>query len=355
MATNSNSNDNGNDLPWYDYIPAQLWVPEHVTHLRIGFQEALVAAQNGSTPEIIDLQSHFCRRHPNLQQVQIHAHTVKWVPVLAFNRCLGLQKVEFVAANTGPSSIAAATTATTTVASDPPVERTFRGIDDSAFTGCIKLRAIIGLETVSFSLGYIADHAFQSCDKLMTFEFSGLTELHNLADYAFYDCTSLTVVDLSHSVWLDSMGEFAFSNCKALMMVHLPPKLEWIGSCLFRECSSLGSIVIPALVTRMDRQVFGNCSSLAQVTFQSTQHLRTLMNNKQFLGCESLDTLKLEGPFIPRELWPLLLKQFLQEGNGILAQAGIPNKQCITIAWNFVRVNIANFYIEEKKPAYCQK
>mmetsp|Transcript_6871 Transcript_6871/g.19207 ORF Transcript_6871/g.19207 Transcript_6871/m.19207 type:complete len:112 (-) Transcript_6871:71-406(-) len=101
------------------------------------------------------------------------------------------------------------------------------------------------------------------------------------------------------------------------------------------------------------------------------------MNNQHFGGCTSLHTVELQGPPITKKLWPLLLEQFLREENGILAQAGIPyityaeaeeagddedeeeeektKYQPITIAWNFLRRNIANFYIDEKKPAYRRK
>eukprot|EP00523_Entomoneis_sp_CCMP467_P001978 CAMPEP_0168749768 /NCGR_PEP_ID=MMETSP0724-20121128/16895_1 /TAXON_ID=265536 /ORGANISM="Amphiprora sp., Strain CCMP467" /LENGTH=47 /DNA_ID= /DNA_START= /DNA_END= /DNA_ORIENTATION= len=46
---------NNSVATWYDYQPGQEEVPEHVTHLRIGVQQALAAARNGAAPEIIDL------------------------------------------------------------------------------------------------------------------------------------------------------------------------------------------------------------------------------------------------------------------------------------------------------------
>mmetsp|Transcript_21161 Transcript_21161/g.45942 ORF Transcript_21161/g.45942 Transcript_21161/m.45942 type:complete len:98 (-) Transcript_21161:304-597(-) len=82
-----------------------------------------------------------------------------------------------------------------------------------------------------------------------------------------------------------------------------------------------------------------------------------MRNSQQFSGCTSLRTLNLQGPPITAKSWPLLLEQFLQDGNGNLALTAIPNKQRITIAWNIVRTNIANFYLvdEKKKPAYSWK
>jgi len=172
----------------------------------------------------------------------------------------------------------------------------------------------------------------------------------------------LIVVDLSNSVLLEEIGSSTFSDCTALKIIHLPPNLKRINVQAFRNCQSLVSIVIPTLVEHIGHQTFWTCCGLTKVTFQSTRHLRTLLNGslfsgEQFLGCTALHTLELQGRTIPRKLWPLLLEQFLQKDNGILARTDFGNdKQRITIAWNYVRANIANFYLlDETKPAYGRK
>jgi len=58
------NNDNGHGdasvaLPWYDYQPG-VRSPYRVTHLRIGVQQAVAAAQIGSAPEIIELPEDVC-------------------------------------------------------------------------------------------------------------------------------------------------------------------------------------------------------------------------------------------------------------------------------------------------------
>mmetsp|Transcript_19655 Transcript_19655/g.46689 ORF Transcript_19655/g.46689 Transcript_19655/m.46689 type:complete len:99 (-) Transcript_19655:116-412(-) len=75
------------------------------------------------------------------------------------------------------------------------------------------------------------------------------------------------------------------------------------------------------------------------------------MNYRQFLDCGSLQTLELQSAPICRELWPRLLEKFLKEGNGILAPAGIPSKQCIAIAWNFMCANTVKLCEDGKKPS----
>jgi len=374
-------------LPWYDYQPG-VPVPKHITHMRVGVQQALVAAQKGTAPEIMELPNQLCRQHSNLQQVQIHVHTVEVTPSYAFGQCQQLKQVEFVASTTGQSDIAEATR-------NRPVQPRLTMIDYKAFYYCPNLHSVIGLEHVSQSLKRIGISAFGKCGKLTTLNLSCLTRLDSLGNAAFAYWESLTVVDLSNSLLVETINSYTFCDCKALCNIHLPRKLKQIHFGAFQPCKTLVSIVIPALVETMSHLVFGGCSSLTQVTFQSTRHLRRLMNNQQFYGCTSLHTLELQGSAIPRTLWPLLLEHLLRKGKGIsstladiptdrrvsarvryarvlarsqleqrvvragiLTTAGISeSKQCITIAWNFVRNNIANFYLEEekKKPVYRRK
>mmetsp|Transcript_19947 Transcript_19947/g.55027 ORF Transcript_19947/g.55027 Transcript_19947/m.55027 type:complete len:408 (-) Transcript_19947:57-1280(-) len=397
MMTDDDSNNTGDDgalLPWYDYEPGAE-VPNHVKYLRIGVQQALTAAvKTGTAPGIIELPDRLCGQATNLRRVQIHVHAVELIPWNAFAYCSKLEQVEFVA-STGQSSAAAAT-------SNLPVQSPrLTRIGDYAFGGCSMLRSVDGMSNVSCCLARIGDNAFRRCEKLTALDLHCLARLQFLELFSFYECKSLTVVDLSNSVLLETICEYTFSFCMDLKVVHLPPNLkriqdrtlfgcnvlvsivipaevEAIGREAFGNCDALVRIVIPALVDTMGYRVFADCSRLTQVAFQSTRHLHTLMHGGeiagQFCGCTSVHSLELPSPPIIPKLWPRLLEQFLREGNGILARAGIPTitgdeeesdddsdeeKKTeylwTTIAWNYVRANIANFYVEEKKPVYGQK
>mmetsp|Transcript_5139 Transcript_5139/g.14465 ORF Transcript_5139/g.14465 Transcript_5139/m.14465 type:complete len:130 (+) Transcript_5139:33-422(+) len=108
MADNKHSS---NALPWYDYQPGEP-VPNHVTHLRIGVQQAQAAAANGTAPEIMDLSDAL---GPNiLQQVQIHVQSIRYIKRSSFFECQNLEQVEFVA-TAGQSSDEAAAATTTTI------------------------------------------------------------------------------------------------------------------------------------------------------------------------------------------------------------------------------------------------
>jgi len=399
MADNKHSS---NALPWYDY-QQEVPVPNHVTHLRIGVQQAQAAAANGTAPEIMDLSDAL---GPNiLQQVQIHVHTVRSIPQMSFGCCPNLEQVEFVV-STGESSTAAAaanTAMANTSHSSVQSSRLTR-IGNGAFNTCRKLHSVIGLEHVSQSLKIISDTSFGCCRNLTSLDLSCLTQLQYLSRYAIHGCTSLTEVDLSSSVRLEFIEFQTFGDCKALRTIHLPPnlkriasnafegcsaleslvipasletmgqfafqqcssltrvtfqstsKLEWVHGEAFWGCSALESLVIPASVETMGQCTFQHCFSLTRVAFQSTRHLRTLLNDNQFHDCTSLHTLELQGPTIPRKLWPRLLERFWKRGRGILFLGGIrKRKQHLTIAWNFMRANITNFYLEDKKPAYSRK
>mmetsp|Transcript_30002 Transcript_30002/g.69980 ORF Transcript_30002/g.69980 Transcript_30002/m.69980 type:complete len:82 (+) Transcript_30002:517-762(+) len=69
------SDDENDGLSWYDYQPGK-GIPDHVTHLGIGVEQAVAAAQNSSIPQVIVLPEAFCFQHPNLQQVQIHVDSI---------------------------------------------------------------------------------------------------------------------------------------------------------------------------------------------------------------------------------------------------------------------------------------
>jgi len=218
-----------------------------------------------------------------------------------------------------------------------------------AFRWCSNLHSVIGLQHVSCSLERIGDGAFLCCGKLTTLELSRLTQLQYLGQRAFFHCRSLIVVDLSRSLLLDAITQNTFFECRALKIMHLPPNLKHIEAEAFGMCTALVSIAIPALVETMD---FRMCSGLTRVTFQSTRRLRALTSQRQFHGCTSLHTFEFQGHHpIPRNLWPRLLELFfLRRRNSILARAGVDNgQQRVTMAWNFVRANIVNFYLEEKK------
>eukprot|EP00523_Entomoneis_sp_CCMP467_P016333 CAMPEP_0168778438 /NCGR_PEP_ID=MMETSP0725-20121227/7084_1 /TAXON_ID=265536 /ORGANISM="Amphiprora sp., Strain CCMP467" /LENGTH=358 /DNA_ID=CAMNT_0008828211 /DNA_START=23 /DNA_END=1099 /DNA_ORIENTATION=+ len=343
--------DNEDDsLPWYDF-QAGVPVPEHVTHLRIGVQQAQAAAASAANgPDILELPVDFCINHQTLQQLQIHVLSIQLVPSGSFARCPTLEQVEFVA-NAGQSSAAA----TAAAATSGPSQLT--SIGHFAFYRCPNLRSVIGLEHLSDCLEIINSRAFLNCKMLTTLDFSCLRRLKHLGADGFLACKSLEVVDLSNAVLLEDLGPSSFFECRALKILHLPPRLKRIHTKSFCNCKALVSIIIPASVEYMDMQAFSTCSGLTRVTFQSTRYLRWLMDyDEQFRFCDSLHTLELQGPAITRKLWPRLLEQFLQEDNGILAQAGIDRgRQRVTIAWNFMRSNIANFYIDEKKPSYCRK
>jgi len=254
------------------------------------------------------------------------------------------------------------TTTATAASHHPPAHSKFVAIGYCSFMFCSKLHSVIGLEHVSHSLEDIGQQTFRYT-RLTTFDFSYLKQLQ-LLENSFAGCRSLTVVDLSNSQSLRAIGQSAFWNCTALRVIHLPPNLKRIDELAFDKCRQLVSVAIPPLVEYMGSHAFQNCSGLTQVSLQSTRHLRALLNDGQFCGCTSLHTLELFLPVSPAftaKLWPLLLEQFLGgDHNGILARAGIAassadgkegtkeekskkKNQQITIAWNFVRTNIANF------------
>lgn len=125
-------------------------------------------------------------------------------------------------------------------------------LQDCAFTGCKKLRKIIGSEKVSFigrdALSGTAITSFQiskGCD---------------IRAYAFANCDKLRELpDISKASELD---QCVFYSCKGLKRVVIPNGVKIIPERTFGGCTNLKEVYIPKSVKKIGRGAFGDCKKL---------------------------------------------------------------------------------------------
>lgn len=124
------------------------------------------------------------------------------------------------------------------------------------------------------SLETIGGMAFYNCNKLLSVNLSGVT---NIGECAFEFCSSLKDVVLSEK--LESIGSKAFHFCRALELISvkgpqgiiesvLPKELKKLSYLAFANCDSLREITIPGSVKRIGEKAFSGCNNLTRVILQ---------------------------------------------------------------------------------------
>ena len=116
-------------------------------------------------------------------------------------------------------------------------------LEDNAFSGCVRLKAIELPECITF----IPNSAFVGCNVLTSVIIP--ESVTNIGGSAFSGCPFLR--DIRLPMGLKSIGSYAFSGCSTLTELHLPPYLESIESSAFTGCSNLKTIYayMPNIIT----------------------------------------------------------------------------------------------------------
>ncbi len=134
------------------------------------------------------------------------------------------------------------------------------------------------IETVTICCDGIEQSAFSGCRKLKTIELCEGVDW--IGKYAFADCTSLESVILPSSV--KQTGSYAFSGCTNLISVRYQelwetmPDDEYddepeisIDSCAFKDCISLEKLTLSSYVSDIADNAFYNCTSLNDITINN--------------------------------------------------------------------------------------
>lgn len=111
--------------------------------------------------------------------------------------------------------------------------------------------------------------------------------IEDIGRLAFCGCVNLESVSIPVSV--NKINDKAFHGCKSLVNVVLPSTIVYIGDHAFSGCESLSSIIIPKNVSSIGSYAFSK-SGLTSLGICSN---RTMLYEKAFAECESLETITL--------------------------------------------------------------
>ncbi len=187
---------------------------------------------------------------------------------------------------------------------------------------CIGPRAFAGqlsgllcdVKTINVEYGSklrkIYNNAFDTCDKLTTFDFSNATQLVSIGTAAFSSCKKADKFIFPSS--LSELGNWCFNNCQAIRneqnmnlsatkvtkipvgafkscsgLVSLPfgDNISWIGACAFQTSSSLlVEANISDNVEYIGYSCFEGCTKLSTVKFGTNSSLGYI-GDRAFYGC----------------------------------------------------------------------
>jgi len=310
---------------------------------------AAVATAIAADSEIPSIPGLAFRGRSRLKHILINPSAVECIGRFAFKECVNVEVLQFLPA---PSNNSADATSVSQ----------FAAIGFSAFDECGCLHSALGLDHVRLSLKNIGGSAFRGCVNLKCFDFSVLHKLQSIGSWAFSDA-SLVEVDLSKSKELIALDDGTFANCTAMQCVTLPPNLKSIG--IYAFCRIVGntrstqSLLVPRDVEQIGLMAFRGWMSLETLTFESTKNLRTLLyaqvqfrhrdrltDNQPFLDCNSLHTVHLgqTNNSISPLVWSHMIHEMLND-SGLFSKARIANKNRASIAYNFLRSKIHNYFM----------
>jgi len=131
---------------------------------------------------------------------------------------------------------------------------------------------------ISSNCKFIADYAFQSCNKLTSIAIPN--SVTSIGSDAFSGCDNIETADINSQVALD-----AISFTSNLVNITLGNDVTKIESNKFRECPNLMSVTINEGVTSIGRSAFYRCSGLTSVTIPNSV---TSIGDNAFYKCTGL-------------------------------------------------------------------
>ena len=119
------------------------------------------------------------------------------------------------------------------------------------------------------------------------------TGVTNLQNDAFSGCRNLTAVHLPER--LDYIGSGVFENCLGLTSMVIPDAVYYIGGQAFSGCANLASVTLPDSLTSLSNQLFENCTSLKSINIPASV---TGIDYGAFIGCTALTSVVIPGKAI---------------------------------------------------------
>lgn len=183
-------------------------------------------------------------------------------------------------------------------------------IEDSAFSGCLKMKSIMIPSTVTS----IGQKAFSTCHSLTSISIP--RNIASIQKFTFYFCYSLNSISIPESVTfideyafarsnnlyeiklpskLVTINHFAFAWCYKLNIINLPKSLEFLGNCVFFNCIGLTHIVIPPGIRKISIGLFNGCDHLSSIILPETL---ISIDQEAFIHCIKLAHIELPASVI---------------------------------------------------------
>ena len=156
---------------------------------------------------------------------------------------------------------------------------------DEKYKGNIVIPEQVTYNGNVYTVTAVADHAFGSCDSLISVLLP--ESIENINEFAFAGCKQLTSVNIPSKVTI--IYDKSFSGCEKLNSIQLPSGVTSIGKSAFGGCKNLRSVVLPESLEVIDKNAFANCRGLDSLTIPAKVES---IGEKAFVCCTSLKSLK---------------------------------------------------------------
>ena len=151
-------------------------------------------------------------------------------------------------------------------------------IGSRAFYDCKQLQNI-----VFNNVTLIDDEAFLGCERLKAINFPA--SVARIGEYSFKDCESVTSICFDNPNCL--IGESAFDGCINLKHINLPKDLSEISSGMFNGCAELENLIMPDNIITIGESAFEGCK---KIRFDCNKLPETLkkIDDRAFADCNSI-------------------------------------------------------------------
>ena len=140
--------------------------------------------------------------------------------------------------------------------------------------------------TLSDSINYIGDGAFQRCSHLREVRMGN--SVRYIEDNAFSRCSQLESLDLPNSLYSIGFGAFKQSGLRS---ISVPNSVKEIWESAFSNCGSLTEVILPdTLLSGISNNLFENCVNLQRIEMPSCCEA---IGANAFENCSSLESIEL--------------------------------------------------------------
>ena len=239
----------------FDDVGGKLVFVGNLKNSQIKFPEELVIPEVFEEKKVIAI-GQLALANSSIIKVTL-PKTIEEIYQKAFSNCLKLE--EIVGLDENVKAIGEEAFFNCRALNEISLPKGIETIPQSCFANCVSLTNV----TIPESVKTIGKRAFEKCTALKSIE----TNAKTIGSQAFAFCSELESVKLSD---ISFIGNYAFNACKNLKELVFSDSLDFIDNRAFYNCGSLKEVVIPDSTTVIGAGAFEECGSLTDITLPST-------------------------------------------------------------------------------------